>query len=109
MTMESVAGKNPISHVGKLYNLVAGLACARVVGEVPGVTGAQCFLVSQIGRPVKEPQVAEIGYYAAPGEPGRMRPPIAAILHQELNAIDTLWKDVIAGGLAVDRWPFRAS
>ena len=40
MTMHSVAGKNPISHVGKLYNLVAGLACARVVGDVPGVTGA---------------------------------------------------------------------
>ena len=29
MTMESVAGKNPVNHVGKLYNLVAGLASTR--------------------------------------------------------------------------------
>jgi S-adenosylmethionine synthetase len=109
MTMESVAGKNPISHVGKLYNLVAGLACGRVVDDVVGVTGAECFLVSQIGRPIKEPQVAEIGFYAAPGEAGRVRGQIAAILHQELDAVDTLWRDLLAGGLAVDRWPFRAS
>ena len=34
MTIESVAGKNPVTHVGKLYNLAAGLACERLVAEL---------------------------------------------------------------------------
>ena len=37
MTMELVAGKNPVNHVGKLYNLVAGLIAADLVSEVEGI------------------------------------------------------------------------
>ena len=37
MTLESVAGKNPVTHVGKLYNLAAGLLAASLVEELPGV------------------------------------------------------------------------
>ena len=57
MTMESVAGKNPISHVGKLYNLAAGRVAAALVEELPGVGEAECRLVSRIGAPVGEPLV----------------------------------------------------
>ncbi len=55
MTMESVAGKNPISHVGKLYNLAAQHMAAALVEELPGVSEAECRLVSRIGAPVGEP------------------------------------------------------
>ena len=34
MTMESVAGKNPVTHVGKLYNIVASLIAQRLVDDV---------------------------------------------------------------------------
>ena len=36
MTMESVAGKNPVTHVGKLYNVTAGLIAEAIVNEVDG-------------------------------------------------------------------------
>lgn len=40
MTMESVAGKNPVTHVGKLYNITAGLIAQRLVDEVADVAEA---------------------------------------------------------------------
>ena len=52
MTMESVAGKNTVNHVGKLYNLAAGLIAERIVRELADVVEAECFLVSSIGHPI---------------------------------------------------------
>jgi S-adenosylmethionine synthetase len=57
MTMESVAGKNPVTHVGKVYNVTAQLMTQALVDAIDGVTDAQCCLVSQIGLPVNEPQL----------------------------------------------------
>ncbi len=52
ITLEAAAGKNPVSHVGKLYNLVASRIAAAITAEIPDVPDAACVLVSQIGRPV---------------------------------------------------------
>jgi S-adenosylmethionine synthetase len=35
MTLESVAGKNPVTHGGKRYNIAAGLIVADVIDEMP--------------------------------------------------------------------------
>lgn len=52
MTLEACAGKNPVTHVGKLYNVAASRLAAAIVAEIDAVTGAECVLVSQIGEPV---------------------------------------------------------
>ncbi len=59
MTMEAAAGKNPVSHVGKLYNLAASRIAAEIAG-LPDVRDAECLLVSQIGHPVTDPQIADV-------------------------------------------------
>jgi len=59
MTLEAVAGKNPVTHVGKLYNILAGQIAAALV-DIPGVVGAECLMVSQIGRPVSDPQIVDV-------------------------------------------------
>lgn len=51
---EAVAGKNPVSHVGKIYNALGQRAAARVVG-VNGVREATVYLSSRIGAPLDEP------------------------------------------------------
>jgi S-adenosylmethionine synthetase len=56
MTMEATAGKNPVSHVGKLYNIAAGKAAADIAG-LEGVEEAYVYLVSRIGSPLEEPQI----------------------------------------------------
>ena len=60
MTMEAAAGKNPVSHVGKLYNVLADRIAGGLVRGVPGIRDASCLLVSQIGQPIDEPQVIDV-------------------------------------------------
>ena len=62
MTMEAAAGKNPVSHVGKLYNLIAGNIARGLVDDVAGVAGATCLLVSQIGCSLDDPQLADVQF-----------------------------------------------
>jgi len=108
MTIESVAGKNPVTHVGKLYNLTAGLAAERLVEALPDVRAAACRLVSQIGSPIEEPQLVEIRLSG--GDPGR-DPELAAeatrIVRDELALLPQLADDLVRGRLKLDRWPLR--
>jgi S-adenosylmethionine synthetase len=57
-SMEATAGKNPVNHTGKLLNAVAVLAANDIVKEVPGVKEAYVRVLSRIGMPIDQPQVA---------------------------------------------------
>jgi len=56
MSLEAVAGKNPISHVGKIYNLKAR-EIANKINENFEIEEVYVFLLSQIGKPINEPIV----------------------------------------------------
>lgn len=56
MSLEAVAGKNPISHVGKIYNLKAQ-EIADEINKHFSVKEVQVELVSQIGKPINDPFV----------------------------------------------------
>lgn len=60
MTLEAVAGKNPVNHVGKLYNLFA-VELSREIVRRTFAEEAVVNIVSQIGEPITEPQMLEIG------------------------------------------------
>ncbi|HVW36114.1 MAG TPA: methionine adenosyltransferase [Pirellulales bacterium] len=96
MTMEATAGKNPITHVGKLYNVAAVLIADAVVRQVPEVAAAECYLVSAIGSPVNEPRVVDIKVEMAGATPlESARPQIEAVVGDQLASVDTLWKPII--------------
>ncbi len=59
MSLEATAGKNPVNHVGKIYNVVANLS-ARKIAEIDGVKEAYVTLLSQIGRPINRPLRASV-------------------------------------------------
>jgi S-adenosylmethionine synthetase len=54
MTMEAIAGKNPVSHVGKIYNVLAQKAASEIA-KLEGVEEAYVTLVSKIGSPISQP------------------------------------------------------
>lgn len=60
MSLEATAGKNPINHVGKLYNVLAKLIANRIHKEVKGVSEVYVKLLSQIGRQIDDPAMAAI-------------------------------------------------
>jgi S-adenosylmethionine synthetase len=100
MTMESVAGKNPVTHVGKLYNVAATIMATRLIEELPELSDAQCLLVSQIGKPVAEPQLVDVKVCTQEARPvTELVPRIQEIVQTELQGINSLWHKAISGSL----------
>jgi S-adenosylmethionine synthetase len=98
MTMESVAGKNPVSHVGKIYNYAAKAIAETIVRQVPDAAAAECYLASQIGAPVAEPRLAHVRLATRDGRPvAELHREVEPIVHQELARLDTLWQSLLDG------------
>jgi S-adenosylmethionine synthetase len=66
-SLEAACGKNPISHVGKVYNVLAMLAARDIVERLPTVDEATVYLLSQIGAPLDRPLVATAAVRPASG------------------------------------------
>ena len=58
MSMEATAGKNPVNHVGKLYNLLSNVIANDIAAE--GAEQVYVRLMSQIGKPIDRPLVASV-------------------------------------------------
>jgi S-adenosylmethionine synthetase len=58
MSMEATSGKNPINHVGKLYNLLSNQIAKDIAANVPGIEDVYIRILSQIGYPIDEPLIA---------------------------------------------------
>ncbi len=58
LSLEAAAGKNPVCHVGKIYNVLAREMAARIYREVSGIQEVSIFLCSQIGKPIDQPMTA---------------------------------------------------
>ena len=97
MNMEAVAGKNPVTHVGKLYNIIAGRVAERIVERLP-VAEAYCCLISRIGRPVHEPQVVEVRVRTRDTRPlTELDAPISAIVEHELHSVAAIQHELMNG------------
>jgi len=60
MSMEATSGKNPIRHVGKIYNLLSTQIANKIVDEVEEVGEVYVRILSQIGKPIDEPHMLSI-------------------------------------------------
>ena len=68
MSMEATSGKNPVTHVGKIYNLMSN-QIAHDVAKVGKGEILECHvrLLSQIGKPIDQPQAASVKVKLADG------------------------------------------
>ncbi len=61
MSLEAAAGKNPVTHVGKLYNLLSHQAAHKIYTVAGGdVAEVNVRILSQIGKPISEPLSANV-------------------------------------------------
>jgi S-adenosylmethionine synthetase len=58
MGTEAAAGKNPISHVGKIYSVLAHKMAKEIYEKSEGVKEAYILLLSRIGSPIDKPVMA---------------------------------------------------
>lgn len=98
MTMEAVAGKNPVSHVGKIYNVLAGRAAAEIA-ELEGVAEAYVTLVSKIGSPVSQPLLRAVRISGEDQLPPGLESKVDSILDYWLESTDALVEEFVKGRL----------
>jgi S-adenosylmethionine synthetase len=60
MSLEATAGKNPINHVGKIYNVLAVRLANQIYENVRDIDEVYVKILSQIGEPIDQPMVADI-------------------------------------------------
>ncbi|MEM1773025.1 MAG: methionine adenosyltransferase [Desulfurococcaceae archaeon] len=61
VSMEATAGKNPVNHVGKIYNVLAKLIAEKIYSEHSDeVSDVYVEILSQIGKPIDQPLIASV-------------------------------------------------
>ena len=102
MTLEAIAGKNPITHVGKLCSTAANQTATALVTEVPAVSAAERHLVSQIGTPIDRPRVVRLRVKCHEKIlPPAIKDRIRAVAEREIARIPELWKSFLAADVSV--------
>jgi S-adenosylmethionine synthetase len=101
-TTEAAAGKNPVSHAGKIYNLLSHEIAGKVYQEVQGIREATVWLCSQIGKPIYQPLMAAAALILEP-DVGieEVQPSVAAVIDRELAGIHNFTQRLAQGELAV--------
>lgn len=102
MSLEAAAGKNPVAHVGKVYQLLA-LELAREIAEgAPGVREATVSLVSRIGWPLDQPWLASARLRLEPGVGlPEVEGAVRALLEDRLDGVHLFCERLVRGELPV--------
>jgi len=101
MSMEATSGKNPVNHIGKIYNLLSTEIAQSVASEVDGIRQVQMRLLSQIGSPIDEPHVADATVITEDGVAiGDVESDIQATIDDELADVTDITRQVIDGNLS---------
>jgi len=90
MSLEAAAGKNPVTHVGKLYNLLSMQVAEKVYELGKGdIQEVSVRILSQIGKPVSEPLSSNIDIIMSDGvKLNRYKSEAENILADYLDNID---------------------
>ncbi len=94
MTLEAAAGKNPVSHVGKTYNVAAREIVERVVKEHPDISQVYCYMVSKIGAPITEPQAVNVEVYGNCNVDA-IKKSVESISEEVIAKLPDVWKGFI--------------
>ena len=63
----AAAGKNPVAHVGKIYNVLAQVLAEDIHKKVQGLLDVTVWITSQIGKPISSPQALVVEVTLADG------------------------------------------
>ena len=100
MTMEAIAGKNPVSHVGKIYNVMAQRAAAEIA-EMEGVSDAYVTLVSKIGSPISQPLLRGVQICGEMKMTATVEARVNSILDWHLESAEDLAEKFVEGRLTL--------
>lgn len=98
MSMEATSGKNPINHVGKIYNILSNEIANDVVNNVEGIKQIHLMILSQIGKPIDQPKAASSQIILEDGyELEDVSKKVESIIDRWLEDISTITENVVKG------------
>mgnify|MGYP002396150773 FL=1 len=99
---EAAAGKNPVSHVGKIYNLLTHRIANHIYQQVPGIAEVYIWLLSQIGKPIDQPAIAAAQIVTKPeASIEDVRKEIEEVINLELENIDKFCMELAYGKIPI--------
>ncbi|PMQ00923.1 MAG: S-adenosylmethionine synthetase [Dictyoglomus sp. NZ13-RE01] len=102
MGTEAAAGKNPVSHVGKIYNILTHKIANEIYNNVPGIREVYVWLCSQIGVPIDQPKIATAQLILQNGVSiYDVSKQVEDIINEELENIENFCNDLAKGKYSV--------
>ncbi|MBS7635619.1 methionine adenosyltransferase [Candidatus Bathyarchaeota archaeon] len=99
---EAAAGKNPVSHVGKIYNLLTHRIANEVCNNVQGVREVYVWMLSKIGQPVNQPVITAVQLIAEANTSfDSVRGKVKEIVKYELENMDKFTMEIIQGKIPI--------
>ncbi|KCZ71660.1 archaeal S-adenosylmethionine synthetase [Candidatus Methanoperedens nitroreducens] len=97
VSSEAAAGKNPVSHVGKIYNVLSHRIANEVYLNVPDIKEVYVWLLSQIGEPIDQPKIAAAQVIMEEGSLDSVKKEIDEVIDRELANIQEFCMDLAYG------------
>jgi S-adenosylmethionine synthetase len=103
MSMEASAGKNPVTHVGKIYNLLSYQIAQRIAEAGKGdIHEVRVRILAQIGKRIDMPQAASVQLIYADGvKPSKYAAEVRSIVDDHLENIDKITTQILKNELNV--------
>ncbi len=96
-SMEATAGKNPVTHTGKIFNVIAQNASGRISREVKGVKEVYVRILSRIGSPINIPQVASAAIVLEKGaSSSNVSSEVKDIIMEELSNTKSVTEQILS-------------
>lgn len=103
---EAVAGKNMVSHIGKIYNILSFDIANKIYQNVSGIDEVFVWMHNLIGNPVHSPNAVVVQPIWSRDNKKRKQhdgwnKEIEDIVNDSLNKIDDIYDRFIAGDIHV--------
>jgi len=98
---EAAAGKNPVSHVGKIYNFLTFKIAQHVYDEIEDLEEVYIWLLSRIGSPIDHPAIAAAQVITkGSNHIDKVKHKINAVLDEELENIQKFCMELAEGKIS---------
>ena len=99
---EAAAGKNPVSHVGKIYNTLTHKIAGEIYKQVSGLEEVYIWLLSRIGNPIDHPAVAAAQVVMKGNNSfDSVKREIEEVVNNELEHIDKFTEELAKGKIQI--------
>ena len=99
---EAAAGKNPVSHVGKIYNSLSHHIADRIYKQVPEIEEVYIWLLSQIGKSIDQPAIAAAQVVMKPNNSfNSVKRQIEEVVNTELENIEKFCNGLAQGKIPI--------